>query len=55
MEILLTLTFAGLAFVLVCVGIRRTCKGRLARHRNVPINFEVYKAKEEIERQTRFG
>ena len=55
MNALLTLTIVVLAFVLVCVGIRRACKRRLPGRQTVPINFAVYKAKEEIERQTRFG
>jgi hypothetical protein len=55
MKELLTLTIVVLAFVLVCFGVRRACKRRVPGGQAVPINFEVYKAKEEIERQTRFG
>lgn len=55
MQALLTLTIIVLAFVLVCVGIRLARKGGRPGRQAVPINFEVYKAKEQTERQTRFS
>lgn len=55
MNVLVTLAIALLAFILLCVGIRLARKGRRTGRQAVPINFEVYKAKEQTERQTRFS